>query len=400
MSGSEEGSGEKTHEATPRRLEKAREEGEFPRSQDAQSLAAYLGLGIVMVLAGQWAVLHLGTSLIPFLDRPSELAEHLLGQGQKPAIGTLLARLAAPLMLVVGGPAVMILALLIVQRGIVVVPKRILPKLSRISPVANAGNKYGPRGLVEFAKSTVKLTALITILTLVMWAERTSLSQYVWIDARATGMLLDQQFRLILTGVLVVATALAFFDMIWQRMDHLKRMRMTHEEMKEEGKQTEGDPHLRAQRRERGRQIATNRMLLAVPEADVVITNPLHYAVALKWDRPKGGSGASGAEAGSTAPICIVKGVDEIAFAIRARATEAGVPLHPDPPTARSLHALVEIGDEIAPEHYRAVAAAILFAEKIRAKAIGRDAPTKDRPTDDRPMDDRPTGDRPTDDRP
>ncbi|MHA1527614.1 MAG: EscU/YscU/HrcU family type III secretion system export apparatus switch protein, partial [Alphaproteobacteria bacterium] len=136
---------------------------------------------------------------------------------------------------------------------------------------------------------------------------------------------------------------------------------MSHQELKDEGKQAEGDPHIRAQRRERAHQIANNRMLLAVPEADVVIANPTHYAVALKWPRHDG-----------SAPVCLAKGVDEIALAIRARAAEAGVPVQTDPPTARSLHGLVEVGQEIRPEHYQAVAAAIIFADEMRRKARER----------------------------
>ncbi|MDH3666340.1 MAG: flagellar type III secretion system protein FlhB [Paracoccaceae bacterium] len=362
MSG-QESSGEKTHEATPRRLEKAREQGELPRSQDAQSFAAYLGFTLVVLIAGGWATRHLGATLTPFLDRPAEIAPLLMALDANPLAGEVLARLALPIFAILAAPAVLILVLLGAQRGIVFVPTRILPKLSRLSPVENARNKYGPRGLVEFVKSTVKLTALVTVLALVVWGERARLAQFVWVEAHQIGLLLDRQFRLIITGVLVVAAALAFFDLIWQRADHLRRMRMTHQDLKDEEKQAEGDPFLRAQRRERGRQIATNRMLLAVPEADVVVTNPSHYAVALKWDRDQG-----------TAPVCLAKGADEIALAIRARAVEAAVPVRQDPPTARSLHALVEVGHEIRPEHYQAVAAAIPFAEEVRRKVRAREA--------------------------
>ena len=133
---------------------------------------------------------------------------------------------------------------------------------------------------------------------------------------------------------------------------------MTHEELKEETKRSEGDPHIKQQRRQRGQEIATNRMLLDVDGADVVIVNPTHYAVALKWTRTPG-----------SAPKCVAKGVDEIAARIRERASEAGVPIHQDPPTARAVHASVEVGDEIQPEHYIAVAAAIRFAEDLRKTA-------------------------------
>ncbi|NCM97925.1 MAG: flagellar biosynthesis protein FlhB, partial [Rhodobacterales bacterium] len=132
-------------------------------------------------------------------------------------------------------------------------------------------------------------------------------------------------------------------------------------EMMDENKDSEGDPHTKAARRQRGYDIATNRMLEDVPQADVIVVNPTHYAVALKWDR-----------AARRAPVCVAKGVDEIAARIRERAAAAGVPIHRDPPTARALHASVEIGQEIRPDQYRAVAAAIRFAEAMRKRARQR----------------------------
>ena len=121
---------------------------------------------------------------------------------------------------------------------------------------------------------------------------------------------------------------------------------------------------MKAQRRSRAEAIATNRMLLDVPKADVVIVNPTHFAVALKWSRAKG-----------SAPVCVAKGEGEVALRIREVAATAGVPIHADPPTARALHATVEIGREIAPEHYRAVAAAIRFADRMRQRRAARGAP-------------------------
>ena len=357
MSGDDDSAAEKTHEATPRRLEKAREEGDLPRSQDAQTFAAYLGFGAAVLLAGGWAAGQLGEALMPFLARPQDLARQFASVGAGDATLALLGRVGPPVLALVAAPAVMILALLFAKRSIVFAPSRILPKLSRLSPIENAKNKYGIRGLVEFAKSVFKLGALGVALSITVWGEADRLPQYVHIDARFTGQLLAHQFRLVMTGVVLVAGLLAFFDLIWQRFDHLKKMRMSHQELKDGGKQAEGDPHIRARRRDRARQIANNRMLLAVPEADVVIANPTHYAVALKWPRHDG-----------SAPVCVAKGVDEIALAIRARAERAGVPVQTDPPTARSIHGLVEVGQEIRPEHYQAVAAAIIFADELRRK--------------------------------
>jgi flagellar biosynthetic protein FlhB len=136
---------------------------------------------------------------------------------------------------------------------------------------------------------------------------------------------------------------------------------MSRKEVMDEYKESEGDPHFKAARRQRAQDIATNRMLADVEGADVVIVNPTHYAVALRWDRGKGG-----------APVCVAKGVDEIARVIRERAALHGVPVHSDPPAARSIYAAVELGQEIRIEHFRAVAAAIRFADAMRKKARQR----------------------------
>jgi flagellar biosynthetic protein FlhB len=147
---------------------------------------------------------------------------------------------------------------------------------------------------------------------------------------------------------------------MWQRAQHLRRNRMSRQEMVDENKDQEGDPHVKMQRRQRGQEIATNRMLQDVAKADVVVVNPTHYAVALRWNRK-----------GRGAPICVAKGFDEVAARIREKAALAGVPLHSDPATARAIHASVQIGQPILPDHYRAVAAAIRFAEAMRKRRKG-----------------------------
>ena len=347
---------EKTHEATPQKLERARRKGELAKSQDAQTFAAYLGLCGAMLLAGGWTAVSLGEVLMAFLDRPAELAELFTSSG-----GTIAAEVTgrigmamAPVFVL---PAALILALLVAQRAVVVAPEKLKPKLSRLSPISNAKQKYGPTGLVEFAKSAVKLTAVSIVLALALVAEIDRLPGYIRMEGRLLPLVLERQFWNIATGVLILAFAVAAIDVVWQRASHRKRMRMTHQELKDESKQAEGDPHMRAQRRDRGREIASNRMLHDVPKADVVIVNPSHYAVALTWDRDR-----------NAVPVCIAKGTDELARRIRVRADQAGVPIHEDPPTARSIHAMVEVGHPIRTEHFRAVAAAIVFADRMRQR--------------------------------
>lgn len=357
MAAEEESGQGKAHDPTPRRLEKARERGDVARSQDAQTFAAYLGLAVALALAGSWSALRLGETLRPTLADPEALAGDILGTGGG-ALAEMLGRVIAASLPLVALPAGLILALLVAQRGIVVAPDKILPKIQRISPIANAGQRFGPSGLVEFAKSVVKIAAVAGVLAVVIARSMDEILASAGAEARSLGPLLAEQPQAVMLGVLLVSAAIAGLDLAWQNHEHLRRNRMTHQELKEEAKSAEGDPHLKAERRSRAREIATQKMMHAVPEADVVVTNPTHVAVALKWDRKEG-----------TAPVCLAKGVDEIALRIRELAEAAGVPIHPDPATARSIHALIEVGREVKPEHYRAVAAAILFADRMRGKA-------------------------------
>jgi len=136
---------------------------------------------------------------------------------------------------------------------------------------------------------------------------------------------------------------------------------MSRQEMVDESKESEGDPHLKQERRQRAQANATSQMMSDIPDADVVVVNPTHYAVVLKWNRLPG-----------AAPICVAKGVDKIADQIRKIANENGVPIHSDPPTARTLHSIVQIGAEVPPELYAAVAAAIRFSEKMKLRIKGQ----------------------------
>ena len=363
MSGENKSSQEKSYEATPAKLERARKKGDMARSQDLQTAAAYLGFCIVVLLSGGWAATVLGETLMKFLSRPGDLAALFTG-GSAGAISlAVFGRIglaSAALFLV---PATMIVVLLVAQRAVVIAPEKLVPKMSRINPVANAKQKYGPHGLFEFLKSSVKLTAIAAILGLAISFEIDRLPAYARMQGQFLPHLLLEQFWNIMTGVLIFAVAVSVMDFMWQRHSHLRKMRMTHQELKDESKQAEGDPHIRASRRERGREIANNRMLHDDAAADVVITNPTHYAVALKWKRGDG-----------SVPVCVAKGEDELARRIRMRAEQEQVPVHEDPPTARSVHALVEVGQQIRPEHYKAVAAAIVFADRLRAEQRERDS--------------------------
>lgn len=357
MSKDEDDSGEKPHDPTAKRLEEARKKGQIPRSQDLTTSAAYLGLLLALLLFGPASIERLGSATLILIDQPDRLAALFFGGSSGP-LGGLFAQIAIGLAPWFLFPAVGAILSIIVQRSFAVTGENLRPKLSRISPLSNAGQKFGRGGLFEFAKSTLKLVVIAIVLGFFLSRESEAILGLLHLSPGMVTVELGRMIAGFLAVVVVVTLAIAGIDYVWQYFEHIRRNRMSHKELVDETKESEGDPHMKGERRRRGMDIATNRMLEDVPKADVIIVNPTHYAVALKWNREKG-----------TAPVCVAKGVDEIAARIREAASEAGVPIHRDPPTARALHATVEIDDEIHPDHYRAVAAAIRFAEKMRARA-------------------------------
>ncbi|WP_199258780.1 flagellar type III secretion system protein FlhB [Paracoccus binzhouensis] len=347
---------DKQYDASESKLRKAREEGDVPRSAELQSALMYLGFWFAVIFAAAWAV--------PAWVR---MAARALGSEPWPdAAGRSVMDLARALALQAGGAtlaAVAIMALpillgIVVQRSLVLTPKKLLPDPKRINPFRNAGQKFGKSGLVSFAISLGKALLVgaggwFLYGALLSWLMRSeSMAELQWVEA--LGLILRRAIWL----ALGIGIAFAGIDLLWKRLEYLKRHRMTRREMQDEHKESEGDPHLKAARRQKGVDIVLSSMLADVEKADVIIVNPTHYAVALEWKR---GSGR--------APVCLAKGVDEVARRIRERANDHRVPIWSDPPCARALHATVEIGAEIRPEHFAPVAAAIRFAEAMRKKA-------------------------------
>lgn len=351
---------EKEFEPTPHKLEEARKKGDLVRSQELAVAASYAGFLVVAFGLGSRSLIRFGEQQTVLLDQADRLSRQMFGGGVSVA-GAMLGKIGIAVLPWFIGPAALVLLILVAQRAIVVAPDKIMPKLSRINPIANAGQKFGRTGLFEFVKSFVKLVLIATILG---WYLTSRIDRIVRTQQMGVETALIEMFALLLGFAMIMAVIVAVMgavDYFWQRMEFLRRNKMSRKELMDELKHSDGDPHVKQQRRQRAVEIASRQMMADVPKADVVIVNPTHYAVALKWDR-----------AARRPPVCVAKGVDEIAARIRAAAMEAGVPIHPDPPTARALHAALDIGEEIHPEHYRTVAAAIRFAERMRRIARER----------------------------
>lgn len=351
-----EESDDKQFDPSESKLRKARQEGDIPRSTELQAALGWLGFALALIFAGAWAVPRwvqmagraLGTEPWP------ETAETASADLMRAMAG----EAALQLILALAIMAAPVAAGIVLHRALLFTPKKLLPDLKRISPVHNAKQKLGATGLGGFALSLTKVMlvglagALLFRISMQWFTASGNLSERQWVAG--LGVLLD---RVVWTGV-AIGGLFAGIDLVWKRFSYLRRHRMTRREVQDEHKESEGDPHLKAARQQRAVDLVLNSMLADVQKADVVIVNPTHYAVALEWKR---GSGR--------APVCLAKGVDEVARRIRERAMNNRVPIWSDPPCARALHASVDIGAEIRPEHFAQVAAAIRFAEAVRKKA-------------------------------
>lgn len=354
---SDEDDNDKQYEPTQKRLDEARKKGEVPRSNDLTTAAGYGGFLITAAAFGSGSILALGGALRTFLEPTQHFPDVLLAPSGLTLLGGAILSVVAPTLPWFAIPAALALLSIVAQRGLVFAPTKLEPKFSRISPLSTFKQKFGRGGLFEFAKSFAKLLIFSVILGIYLSAQIDRIVGLIWRDPGQIAAELAQLTLGLLFIVLLVAMGIGVIDMMWQRAEHIRKHRMSRKEMTDEMKQSEGDPHFKQQRRQRGVEIAMNQMLQDVETADVIIVNPTHYAVALQWD-----------PAGRAAPTCVAKGVDEVAAKIREVAHTSGVPIRSDPPTARALYATVEIGQEITSDLYRAVAAAIRFAEVMRKK--------------------------------
>ncbi|MCL3881693.1 EscU/YscU/HrcU family type III secretion system export apparatus switch protein [Marivita sp. GX14005] len=352
MSGESEDQGDKPYEASRRKLEEARKKGEIVRSQDAVNLGGLvLFILAVHVLFGGVMTDIVG-DIAAFLRRA---IQDPAGQ-DAPRLSAAVAGWILPMVIVLFlVPFSVILTGLIAARQVIFTADKLKPKLNRISPLANAKKKYGPSGLFEFLKNFIKFLVFAGIMTVFARDSYRLFESAILRGAHAAlANVFDMAVRW-LWCAFAAYCAFAVIDLFWQAKEHAKKNRMSHKELKDEHKNEEGDENVRQQRRARAEEIATNRMLVDVPKATVVITNPTHFAVALQW------SGAPG-----TVPKCVARGTDETARKIREIAMQSGVPLYRDPPTAREIYANVKIGMTIEQDHYKAVAAAIAYARRIQ----------------------------------
>lgn len=346
--------GEKTEEPTRKRLDDALKKGDVAKSQELNVWFGLAATTLVVSIFADGATSSLGQTLTRFLQSPERIAVdglslRAMAGGLGLAIG---AALALPMLfLMLAG-----IAGNMVQHPPIITSEPIIPKFSKISPAAGFKRIFSVEGLLNFFKGLLKLTIVGVVIWTVAWPERTRLVTLADSDLAGLLPLLKQLSLRVLVASVIVFAAIAIADYLFARHRWRKKLMMSLQEIKDEHKQQEGDPHIKGRIRALRQQRSRKRMMAAVPSATVVIANPTHFAVALKY------------EAGMNAPMCVAKGVDAIALRIRKIAEDAGVTVIENPPLARSLHAALDVDREIPAEHYKAVAEVIGFVMKRKGR--------------------------------
>jgi flagellar biosynthesis protein FlhB len=350
---------QKTEEPTQRRLQEARERGDVPQSREINHWFMVLAIAMAVFAAAPGMADAVGRLLLPFLERTEAFPTD--PEGLRWTLGALFWGLLKAAAL----PALMLIAAAIaggfLQHGPILTLQPLKPSLDRISPVAGAKRLFSMRSVVEFAKGVAKIAIVGSVALWVLWPVAGMAARLPGLDVAALLELLRKDSLRLLLALLAVMGGVAAVDFLYQYLAYLKRLRMSKQELREELKQSEGDPFIKARVRQIRMERARRRMMAAVPKADVVVTNPTHFAVALKYEPGR-----------MAAPKVVAKGADTIAARIRAVAEEHAVPVVENPPLARTLYAAVELDAEVPPEHYRAVAEVIGYVMRLKgARRIG-----------------------------
>ncbi|MBA16107.1 MAG: flagellar biosynthesis protein FlhB [Sphingomonas sp.] len=347
---------QKTEDPTPKKLEDARKRGETVTAPEVKHAAVFVGMLIVLAGVGSWTVHSLGAMFVRLWGNADDY--RLEPQGAQNFMIGVMGHVGGALMPVLGALFACALIGGLVQGGMPTLSwARLKPKWSKFNPVSGFGRLFGKMALVEFAKTLAKLLLVGGVSLWIAWPHAAGIDRLVGIDPAEIGKHAFAIVYAMLQPVAMLAGALALFDIFWQRRAFIQKMRMSLQEVKDEHKDSEGDPHIKGKIRSIQMQRSRSRMMQKVPEAAVIITNPTHFAVALQYDH--------GAMA---APIVVAKGVDAIALKIRAIAGEHNIPIVENRPLARALYAQAELDRPIPVEHYAAVAEVISYVLKIAKK--------------------------------
>ncbi len=346
---------QKTEEPTQKKLEDARKKGQVATSRELNNTLMISAATAFVALISPNLTYDLSHTLIPFLEIPHEMST---GVSDLQNLTSVLTKKLGMIMLL---PALLFLGAALVsgliQNGLVISTEPLKPKLEKVSIISGAKRIFSTKSIVEFVKGIFKIALIGAAAVLLLWPEAASIVQTTSVELVVTAVMLQDLTTKLLFGVAVLIVIISILDLLYQRFEHQKQLRMSRKDLMDEYKQTEGDPHVKARLKGLRAEKARQRMMAEVPNATVVVTNPTHFAVALFYDSN-----------GKTAPRAVAKGVDSLAQRIRDVATEHQVPIVENPPLARALFASVELGEEIQPEHYKAVAEVIGYVMRLESR--------------------------------
>src|SRR5215471_1663013 len=349
---------DKTEDPTQKRLDEALERGDVVKSQELNTWFVIAGGTLILsTFSGSIG----GGILVPMRNL---IANSWMIRTDGPGLVALTQSLGYAVAAAIGLPILMLILAAVagnmLQHRLVWSGEQLKPKLSKISPGAGLKRIFGKQAAANFAKGLFKLIALGAVMTMILWPERTRLESLVRLDPASLLGVSNSMTVHLMGAVVAMLAVVAIGDYLFQYRQWFERQKMSLQEMKEEFKQSEGDPHVKGKIKQLRTARMRKRMMAAVPKASVIITNPTHYSVALSYER------------GMSAPICVAKGVDNIAFKIREIAKAHDVPIVENVPLARALYATVEIDQEIPVEHYHAVAEIIGYVMGLRRNLSGR----------------------------
>jgi flagellar biosynthetic protein FlhB len=347
---------QKTEDPTGRRLQEARDQGQVAKSQEVNNLLMILALTISVVVFGGSMARDIVNLSLPFIETPDMVPTdigHLTTMGWK-LLGMILLAGAAPLVLALFAA----FGAGYLQFGLLLSGEQLTPSLEKISPLAGLKRIFSMRSLSDFLKGLLKIALVGGIVYMVITPSVGDLHKLIGMEVvQLLGVIVKLLNRLLFT-VFAAMVVIALLDVLYQRYEHIKGLRMSRQEIKDEMRESEGDPMVKGRLRQLRMERARKRMMAEVPKADVVVTNPTHYAVALKYD------------AQMASPKVVAKGVDKVAQKIREIAAENDVPVVENPPLARGLYAAIDIDQEITPEFYKAVAEVIGYIYRLKRKKL------------------------------
>lgn len=349
--------GERTEDPTPRKRMEARNEGRVAKSKDLAGAAELIGAAVLLAVTGAWVWDSMGAIMRRALD-PADPAEAL---DVAPMIAVALdaeerlLRTAGPVLL--GLFVVGVLAHFI-QIGFLFTTKPLEPKLDRLDPIKGFFNTFGKQGLVKTGVGGVKLICIAIAGAIIMVKDAELLAGLPVLGVREGLMAVGGLALELSIWILVVMLLIGVADWMFQRWHHTKQLRMTKQEVEDERKSSDGDPQVKGRRYRMMREIAAHRTRQAVPTADVIVTNPTHFSVAIKYDATL-----------MRAPRVVAKGADHMALQIRQIASAHAVPILERPPLARALYYAVEVGHEVPPAQYEAVAEVLAYVYRLKGKA-------------------------------